>query len=349
MKIIKNGTVVTEACELENKIIVFDDRIVAIDNEENIGSYRADEVIDADGGIISPGLVDMHIHGFLGNDASDGDKEGLAKFSRDLLKNGVTSFLPTTMTIPLCDLEKALDVARELKKEGTGGAEILGVNAEGPFISEKKKGAQKAENIRKPDADFLLKHKDIIKITTIAPEAEGAVACTKKVCGNSDIIVSIGHCDANYEETMALFQAGARQATHLYNAMPACQHRNLTAADAALRDDRVYCELIADTFHVAPEKYESIYRQKLGKIILISDCTRAGGMPEGEYDLGGQLMKLTGIACLLPDGTIAGSVLRLNKAIYNFEKYTGRPLHEVINLATKNPCDSMHLSDRGTL
>ena len=153
MKYIKNGKIILPDSEVSGKVLVFSSEVIDIIDESEIGAYGFGDVVDANNGIVSPGLIDLHIHGYKGNDASDGDEKGLAEMAKDLVANGVTAFLPTTMTVEEKQLDKAFDVIRKLSKQSRGGAEILGVNAEGPFINPSKKGAQKAENIKTPDAD----------------------------------------------------------------------------------------------------------------------------------------------------------------------------------------------------
>ena len=348
MKYIKNGRIIVPDGEIIGKALVFSGKIVDIIEEEDIGSYGFGEVYDAEGGIIAPGLIDLHIHGYMGEDSSDGIEKGLTDMSKAITKNGVTAWLPTTMTVPTEQLEKVFDIIRVLMKSECEGAQIVGVNAEGPFISPKYKGAQKEENIKNIDADFLIKNSDVIKLTTVAPETEGALEGIKKVKDNSNIVISIGHTSATFAQAMAGIEAGISHATHLFNAMTPLNHREPGTVGACLASD-VTCELIADTFHINPGLFSLIYKIKKDKLILITDCTRAGGLEDGEYDLGGQMLTKKGIECRLPDGTIAGSVLTLNKSLYNFKKHTGLSDCEVISLATAGPAKLIGDATRGTL
>lgn len=345
MTYIKNGVLLLPEGEAINTVLAFDTHIRGLIHESQIGDG---EVIDAKGKLVAPGLTDLHIHGFMGDDASDGDAEGLDRISKNLIKNGVTSFLPTTMTLSYAELERAFDVARGLRGNESGSS-ILGINAEGPFIAEGRKGAQDGKYIKPVDADFLIRHSDIIRLTTVAPETEGAIEAIKKVKEKTNVVISVGHSDASGEQTKAGFDAGITHATHLFNAMSPLGHRNLGVAGAALTDDRVSCELIADTFHVNPDLYKMLYTLKGDKLVLITDCMRAGGMPDGEYTLGGQRVTLRGIECRLDDGVIAGSVLTLNKAVYNFKKHTGLSYAEAVRLASANPCAAIGQTDRGSI
>lgn len=349
MKYIKNGRIVMPDGIIEGKVLVFSGKIVDLIDEENIGSYGFGEVYDAEDGLVSPGLIDLHIHGYMGEDSSDGIEEGLRRIAAEVTKNGVTAWLPTTMTVSLDQLETVFDIVRGLMKEGVDGAQIIGVNAEGPFISPKYKGAQKEENIKPIDPDFLIRNADVIKLTTVAPETEGAVEAIKKVKENTDMVLSIGHTAATFEQAKAGIKAGISHATHLFNAMSPMNHREPGTVGACLASENVTCELIADTFHINPGLFELVYKIKKGKLVLITDCTRAGGLEDGEYDLGGQLLTKKGIECRLPDGTIAGSVLALNKALLNFKKHTGLSDHEIINMATEVPARLLGDFTRGTL
>lgn len=304
--------------------------------------------IDAAGGYVAPGLVDIHIHGYLNEDASDAKPEGIKKMAYGVAQNGVTAFLPTTMTVSKPEIVAALDTVRALKQESKtwDGAEIIGVHAEGPFINPSKKGAQAEENILTPDADFVLSHKDVITSITLAPEMDKDHACIKRLAKESDILVSMGHTDATFDEAMSAARDGIGHATHLFNAMSPLHHRNPGVVGAALSAENVSVEVIADTFHINPGLYSLIAKAKGRKMILITDCVRAGGMPDGEYDLGGQMLVLKGIECRLADGTIAGSVLKLNNAVKNVLDYTDLPVNEVFNMASLNPATAIHCEDR---
>jgi len=336
MKCIVNGKVLLKDKMAEGVAIIFDEKIEKIipTDEINLSDY---EVIDAQGKFVSPGLVDMHIHGYLGADVSDGDVEGLKLMAKGILENGVTSWCPTTMTVSKAEIETAFDCVRTLKNsDGYYGARILGVNSEGPFINPAKKGAQAEEHILKPDADFVKKHADVIKLFTVAPEVDGATECIKQVKADTDVLISMGHTNATFEEAVTGVENGVRHATHLFNAMTALSHRSPGVVGAALSNDKVSCELIADTFHVDKGLFGLLAKIKGDKLCLITDCIRAGGMPDGDYTLGGQPVHKEGIKCLMPDGTIAGSVLKLNEAVKNLYENTDLEIYEAVNCASIN-------------
>ena len=345
MKCIVNGKVLLKDKMAEGVAIVFDEKIEKIipTDEINLSDY---EVIDAQGKFVSPGLVDMHIHGYLGADVSDGDVEGLKLMAKGILENGVTSWCPTTMTVSKAEIETAFDCVRTLKNcDGYYGARILGVNSEGPFINPAKKGAQAEEHILKPDADFVKKHADIIKLFTVAPEVDGATECIKQVKADTDMLISMGHTNATFEDAVTGVENGVRHATHLFNAMTALSHRSPGVVGAALSNDKVSCELIADTFHVDKGLFGLLAKIKGDKLCLITDCIRAGGMPDGDYTLGGQPVHKEGIKCLMPDGTIAGSVLKLNEAVYNLYTNSELELYEAVKCASLNPAAAMGADD----
>lgn len=345
MKYIINGNIILKDGIVEDCVLSFDEKICGITTKELIP--RDAEVIDAKGGYVAPGLIDIHIHGYLGEDTSDGSADGIRKMANGIMKNGVTSWCPTTMTVSMEEINNALNTVRLLKPESKdwNGAEIIGVNLEGPFINPKKKGAQAGIHIKPLDPQFIIDNSDIISLATVAPEIEGACEGIKIIRENCNVKVSIGHTDATFEEALDGINAGATHITHLFNAQTPLHHRNPGVVGAALLSD-VSTELICDTFHVHKGLFELIAKIKRDNLVLITDCTRAGGMPDGEYTLGGQKIIVNGIECLLEDGTIAGSVLKLNNAVKNVFNNTDMPLWSVVAAATINPAKAIGIDDR---
>lgn len=333
---------------IENGSIVFSDKIEEI--KEDTEKVKGASVTDLKGATVIPGLIDLHIHGYLGADASDGDVKGIEKMAEGIAHNGVTGFLPTTMTLSYGDLEKAFDAIRKAQLSGTSkGAEILGAHAEGPFINPERCGAQPKEYAVAPDADFVLKNKDIIKLITMAPEVDTNFDAVKRIKKESNIVVSVGHTAADFETVCAAIDAGFTHATHLFNAMTGINHRAPGAVSACLFSDKVSCEMICDTFHIHQGLFEPVSRIKGSRFNLITDCMRAGGLPDGTYELGGQTVYVSGIRCLLADGVIAGSVLTLNRAVYNVVK-SGVSVCEAVNAASLYPAMTLGLeSERGSL
>lgn len=347
MKAIVNGVFLLGDQEVKGGALLFDEAIIGHVPES--GLPEDCEVIDAGGCYVSPGLMDLHIHGYLNEDASDGSAEGIRLIAKALLENGVTSFLPTTMTVSWAEIEAAFDVIRALKTEsgqpGFEGAQVLGAHAEGPFINPKRKGAQSEEAILPPDADKVLRHKDIIRILTMAPEMPGGLEIIKSVTEQSDIVVSIGHTNASFEQALEAIEAGASYITHLFNAMSPLNHRNPGVVGAALQTP-VTTELIADTFHVHPGLFAFLHGLKQDKLVLVTDCTRAGGLGDGEYTLGGQRIFVNGIQCRLADGTIAGSVLKLNEAVRNLRKHASLNTAKAVAAASLHPAFAIGAQDK---
>ncbi len=351
-KAIINGILLLPDGEIRNKALLFNEKIQGI-TEPTSALSIADEVIDADGAYISPGLIDVHIHGFKGIDVSDNDPEGIRLMAHHLLENGVTAFLPTTLTVGWDILESICRLVRTLsaesRSEGFPGAEIPGLHMEGPFINPKYKGAQNEDYILAPDAEKILPYADVIKVLTLAPEMPGASDCIRTLKQETHIALSMGHSGASFEEAMDAVGLGITRTTHLFNAMTQLVHRQPGVVGASLSSD-VYTELIADTFHVSKGIYPFLTKAKKGRLVLITDALRSAGMPDGEYENGGQIFVLKGIECLLKDGTIAGSVLRLNQAVRNFRDYGNVPMFEAVRAASLNAAESANLaSNKGSL
>lgn len=339
MKAIINGKILTENNIIEDKILLFNDKIIGFCDkvEENM------EIIDAKGLYVSPGLIDIHVHGSCNHDVMDKSVTSIKTIGNGIKTNGVTSFLPTTMTMSKEDIYEALDTIRESINIKYDGAQILGAHLEGPFINSKYKGAQSDKFIQPPNFPFIEEYVDVIKIISYAPEVDDNFNFTKEIKDKTDITLSIAHTNATYEEAKLAIKFGASNITHLFNAMTPLNHRELGVVGAALTSD-VYCEIICDNIHVNPQLYQFVLNNKgKDKVILITDCMRAGCMADGKYDLGGQDVFVKDGAARLSTGNLAGSVLNLNKAVYNFIKNTNLSINEAINLASLNPAKSINM------
>jgi len=346
MNAIINGKIILEDGIVENAALLYS---TVIEGVVPVDEVPADAtVIDACGGYVSPGLIDLHIHGYLGCDVCDGEEESIRTISRGLLANGVTGYLPTTMTVDMAVIRRALEVCRDLQEESKTwqGSTILGCHAEGPFINESKKGAQDPKHILKPDAAFVKEYADIIRIITLAPETDTEdFAAIREMTADTDVVVSMGHTATDYDTAMAGIEAGVGHVTHLFNAMTPLAHRAPGAVTAALNGD-VSCELIVDTFHVDPCFYNLLWKLKGRRLCFITDCLPAGGLPYGEYTLGGTKIIYRDIVCRLEDGTVAGSVLHLNHGVWNVYTHSDIPLWECVNGASLNPATVLGVADR---
>ena len=337
MKCIVNGKIILENDILENKVLVFDDKILDILDE----APKNCEIIDAKGKYISPGFIDIHIHGNMGKDTMDATKEALTTIAKSIVRHGVTSFLPTTMTMDQESIYNALDAIKSLMGYGEDKAEILGAHLEGPFINQKYKGAQNESYIIEPSYEFIEKYKDVIKVITYAPEQDEDFKFTKEVVKNTDIALSIGHSKATFNQATEAINLGARNITHLFNAMTPLNHRNPGVVGAGLTSD-VYCEIIADKIHISEGLFQFILDNKgEDKLILITDSIEAGGLEDGEYSLGGQKVTVKDSQARLESGALAGSVMPLNKMVYNFLNNTNLDIRKVVRLAAINPARSI--------
>ena len=336
---------------IHDRVIIFDEKIIDIISKDDfpqyIEEYKADiQVIDAKAKYVSPGFIDIHIHGSGGYDTMDATLEALAVISATIARNGVSSYLPTTMTMDRKSIYKAFDVIREAMQLEVRGAKILGIHMEGPFISEKYKGAQKEDYIIKPDYDFIKDYLDIIKIITLAPEKDEGHSFIKRIKSNSKITLSVGHSDATYEDTIKAIEDGISHATHTFNAMTPLNHRKPGIIGAIFRSD-ITCELIADTIHVHPAIFKILIDIKhKDKMVLITDSMRAGCMKAGNYELGGQKVIVKSGAAKLQDGTLAGSVLTLNKAVKNILEHTELEIYEAVAMASLIPAKVINIDNK---
>ena len=337
-KAIINAKLVLGDAIVEGKTLLFDKYIIGISEAPDINGM---EVIDAKGSYVSAGFIDIHIHGAGGADVMDATSEALQTISSTLLQTGTTAFLATTMTMSPEAIDKALQNVKKYAKEVTG-ARILGVHLEGPFINTKKHGAQDKRYVQKPNAALVENYLDEVKMITIAPEVEGAELFIRTLKEKyPHIVLSIGHSAADYEESKKSFAWGVSHATHLFNAMPPLHHRVPGIVAAVYDSQAVSCDIIADTIHVHPSLLALTYRIKKENLILITDSMRAGCMKNGRYDLGGQSVTVEKGEARLPDGTLAGSVLRLNEALRNMVQFTEMTRPEAVNSVTKVPAEKL--------
>lgn len=337
--LIKNAEIYGEDCRFHRgELYVKDGKISQVVYTDLQNHDEEQNMIDAAGCYLIPGLIDIHFHGCVGADICDGSGEDIQKMADYEASVGVTSICPATMTIPQKELEAVMECAGSY--QGSGGAKLAGINMEGPFISAKKKGAQAEENIMKCDVDFFRqlqeKASGLIRLVDIAPEEDGAMDFIREV--KDEAVVSIAHSAADYQTAATAFATGASHVTHLYNAMPPFGHREPGVIGAAQDADHVHVELICDGVHIHPSVIRATFKLfGQDRIILISDSMRAAGLADGEYSLGGQAVSVKGNLATLHDGTIAGSVTNLMDCMKYAVKEAGIPLETAVACATGNP------------
>ena len=337
MKAIINAKLIVNDETLEGQILLFDEKIIRITESVDLDTI---EVIDAKGHYVSAGFIDLHIHGSGGADVMDATPQALETLSSTLLQTGTTSFLATTMTMSPQDIDKALQNIQK-HKTTVPGANILGIHLEGPFINVQKHGAQDKAYIQSPNLSLIKNYMHEVKMITLAPEVEGAEAFIKHLAKEyPHIILSIGHSDASFEESKESFSWGVSHVTHLFNAMNPYHHRKPGIVGAVF-DSEVTCDIIADLIHTHPSALELVQQVKKEKLILITDAMRAGCMKCGTYDLGGRRVEVEEGQALLEDGTLAGSVLKMNEALLNMCKHTAMTTVELVNSVTKIPAQKL--------
>ncbi len=346
--ILKNAMIYNDDFDLVKADIRTDGEKILSIGDSSLWETTADEkVYDLSGHTIMPGMIDMHIHGCAGCDTGDATPEALETMSAHLVKHGVTSFCPTSMTLSEEQLTKIFaNVADCMDK--VSGAYIQGINMEGPYISMSKKGAQNASYVRNPDKDEFMRLYNgcggIISVVDIAPECDGADEFIEAV--NPICPVSIAHTSANYDQAMHAFEKGITHCTHLYNAMAGLTHRGPGVVGAVFDNGNVAAELICDGFHIHPAALRIAFKQ-LGenKTVIISDSMMAAGYKDGEYDLGGQTVYVRDGKALLADGTIAASTSNVHQELKNVIQF-GIPVKQAIKSCTINPAREIRVDDK---
>ena len=329
----------------EGSVLIEDGKI----KEINPSFENCDNVIDGKGLYLSPGFIDVHIHGAGGVDTMDGTYDVINTIAKTIAKHGTTSFTPTTMTVAKKDIRKAISAIKEAKIKGTDGANVLGAHLEGPFISPKAIGAQNPNFLIEPTIEnfneMVGEDEDAVVSITMAPEVDGAKELASYLT-DKGIVCSIGHTKATYDEAMNGIKCGFCHSTHLFNAMTPFKHRE-PGVVGAIFDSEITTETISDGIHISYPSLRTAYKQKgTDKVLLVTDAMMACGMQDGMYSLGGQDVEVKDGAARLLSGSLAGSVLTLDKAIKNVYNNSSYPLNEVVKMASYNGAKHCKVEDR---
>jgi N-acetylglucosamine-6-phosphate deacetylase len=342
------GNLILKDQVLEDGLIVIKEGIIdGIYRPGETPALKSAELIDHRGHWVSPGLIDVHLHGALGREVMDAEAEGLKQIAAHQAACGVTGFFPTTLSASIEDVTKAIEAVKRAGEKNLP-SDILGIHLEGPFVSPKRKGAQDPKYIKEigeADLEKLTAPLCSLKtLITIAPEVGRNLDFVKKMV-SMGWVVSIGHSDATYEEARQAISAGINHATHLFNAWREFHHREPGGVGAVLDDERVFVELIADGIHVHPAFIRlAIFRKGKDRVCLITDSLKASGLPDGTYAWGEMEIVLRGNEVRLKDSRVlAGSVLHLNHGVKNVLEWTGLSVPEVVSMASLTPARSVGL------
>jgi N-acetylglucosamine-6-phosphate deacetylase len=351
---VKCDTLFTPFQRLEGCLLgISGSKIVEISEGSPVAPAPSARLIHEPGALVAPGFIDLHVHGAGGRDLMDGTLESLQTVAETLARHGTTSFLATTMSAPDPDLEVAVRGFANHLGRIAEGAIPLGLHLEGPYLNPVRKGTHNASYLALPNIHALrrfvsLSNNSVRKIT-IAPELDHALSMIREVA-RMGIQISMGHSDATEEEARAAVEAGATQATHVFNAMRPLHQREPGILGHVLNDARVFAEVIADGVHVHPSVLKLLLRMKgVDRTILITDGLSAVDMPEGKYPLGDKLVVVERGACRDPDGGLAGSILTLDRAVKNLVDWLELPLHEAFAASSSSPARSMGWNSKGVI
>ena len=347
---IKNGRIATPIDIVSDGVIlVKNSKIEAVGEKDKVTIPSDALAIDARGRIVTPGFIDVHVHGGGGSDVMDGSYDALNEMSTFEARHGTTGFLPTPYTDSQERLLASVKAIETAMKRGTSGGEILGIHLEGPYINIERKGGQPPEYIRKPDLEelrlLLEASNNNVKMITLAPEVNGGSEFVRRII-QYGVVASIGHSNATYDEALRAVDAGVSHACHAYNAMREFHHREPGVVGAVLSCDELTAELIADGIHVHPAAMKILVKCKgTDRIILVTDAVVGTGM-EGRYKLGGRDVVITKKDSRFLDGALAGSVLTMDSAVRNIMGLVGASLQDAVKMATVNPARRIGVYDR---
>jgi len=311
------------------------------------------QIYDFGPNYICPGFIDLHVHGSGGADVMDGTYQDMERMSRTLALGGTTSFLATTMSASREKLAAAVRNAAESRKKATGGAQLVGVHLEGPFLNPMQKGSHLEENLRMPDKDELGEYinagSGAVKMITLAPELPGALDVIQ-YASCQGIIVSLGHSTASITQVEEACRAGLSHVTHAFNAMTGFHHRDPGTTGAIMAMKQLTADIIPDGHHVHPSVMKILVHAKgVDKVCAITDCIRAGGIGDGIFELGGQEVIVKNGVARLVDGTISGSIISMSEAVKTLVERAGLTLAEAVQTASANPARILGLNSKGLL
>lgn len=326
--LIKNAEIITPTQHILNGWLLAEGQKIARIGSGDAPDFEAHETVDAQGKILLPGFIDVHVHGAVGYEAMDATPEALQKMAQFYAQHGVTSFLPTTWTDSPARVQAALENIAACQGAQPNGATILGAHVEGPYLNPEKCGAQNLSYIRRADKQEAMRWLDlgVVCLMALAPEYQENHWLIEE-CVRRGIAVSAAHTSATYADMQKAVSLGLTHTTHTYNAMTPLSHREPGVVGAAMTIPQIRCELIADNIHVHPAAMQILYLTKgVESIILITDAVRGAGMPEGDYQIDERVVTVKNGAVRLPDGTLAGSILTFDRALFNFMQAAHTPL-----------------------
>ncbi len=350
--LIKNCHLISPDAELENAAVLIDGKFIAGVYADGETLPLADNIVDAEGKMVVPGFIDVHCHGRSGYDFTDAMQEGMDAIGIDKLKEGVTTLLPTTLTLPEEQLKPAMKTVAEYVRRGVKGSRIAGVHLEGPYINDKCCGAQNPAFVRKPDIDEVKRLDAISKVAKVsfAIETAGGYAFVRDLLA-AGITPSCVHSSATYADFKKASALGLKNLSHFCNQMTPLHHRDIGLVGAGLLHDEVFIELICDKVHISPDMIKLIFKIKgPEKVLLITDAMCAAGLEDGDYNLGGlPVVVKDGAARLASNGALAGSTLLFYKGLKNIYEITGMPLKELIKTTSWNQARSLGLEKLGKI